>query len=151
MGGRSIEERLLNDYQRDFPLEARPFARIAGDLGIAEDDLLDLLADLQERGVVGRVGAVVRPNTVGASTLAAVSAPEGRLVEVAAALSARPEVNHCYEREHPINLWFVVTARDETEVAKVLEDIEDETRLDVVGLPLLEGYHIDLGFDLRCG
>jgi len=151
MGGRSVEERLLNDYQRDFPLEPRPFARIAGDLGIDEDALLDLVADLQQRGVVGRVGAVVRPNTVGASTLAAVSAPEGRLVEVATALSARAEVNHCYEREHPINLWFVVTARDEAEVAKVLEDLEDETGLEVIDLPLLDGYHIDLGFDLRCG
>ena len=151
MGGRSREQRLLNDYQRDFPLEPRPFARIAGDLGIAEDELLDLVADLRERGVVGRVGAVVRPNTVGASTLAAVSAPEDRLVKVAEALSARAEVNHCYEREHAINLWFVVTARDEAEVAGVLEDIGDETGLEVIDLPLLDGYHIDLGFDLRCG
>ena len=151
MGGRSREQRLLNDYQRDFPLEPRPFARIAGDLGIAEDELLDLVAELQERGVVGRVGAVVRPNTVGASTLAAVSVAQDRLVEVAAALSARAEVNHCYEREHAINLWFVVTARDEAEVAGVLEDIEDETGLEVIDLPLLDGYHIDLGFDLRCG
>ena len=151
MGGRSVEERLLNDFQRDFPLEPRPFARIAGDLGIAEEDLLDLVAGLQERGVVGRVGAVVRPNTVGASTLAAVSAPEDRLVEVAAALSARAEVNHCYEREHPINLWIVVTAADRAEVARVLAAIERETGLEVIDLPLLEGYHIDLGFDLRCG
>ncbi len=151
MGGRSREQRLLNDYQRDFPLEPRPFARIAGDLGIAEDELLDLVAELQERGVVGRVGAVVRPNTVGASTLAAVSVAQDRLVKVAEALSARAEVNHCYEREHAINLWFVVTARDEAEVARVLEDIEDETGLEVIDLPLLDGYHIDLGFDLRCG
>jgi siroheme decarboxylase len=151
MGGRSIEERLLNDYQRYFPLEPRPFARIADDLGIGEDELLDMVTDLQEQGFVGRVGAVVRPNTVGASTLAAVSAPEDRLVEVAAKLSARAEVNHCYEREHPINLWFVVTARDEGEVDRVLEDIEDETGLEVIDLPLLDGYHIDLGFDLRCG
>ena len=88
MGGRSCEQRLLNDYQRDFPLEPRPFARIAGDLGIAEDELLDLVADLQQRGVVGRVGAVVRPNTVGASTLAAVAAPEDRLVEADAGFGA---------------------------------------------------------------
>jgi DNA-binding Lrp family transcriptional regulator len=151
MGGRSCEQRLLNDYQRDFPLEPQPFARIADDLGIGEDELLDLVADLQKRGVVGRVGVVVRPNTVGASTLAAVAAPEHRLAEVAETLSARAEVNHCYEREHPINLWFVVTAHDEADVARVLGEIEVEIGLAVIDLPLLEGYHIDLGFDLRCG
>jgi DNA-binding Lrp family transcriptional regulator len=151
MDGRTVEERLLNDYQRGFPLEPRPFARIARELGTSEATILDLVRALGAAGAIGRVGVVVRPNTVGASTLAAVAAPEDRLAEVAEALGARTEVNHCYEREHAINLWFVVTARDEAEVARVLREIEVETGLAVIDLPLLDGYHIDLGFDLRCG
>ncbi|MGF1640979.1 MAG: Lrp/AsnC family transcriptional regulator [Rhodospirillales bacterium] len=151
MARSGVEERLLNDYQRSFPLEPRPFARIAAELGIGEDALLELVADLQAQGVVGRVGAVVRPNAVGASTLAAVAAPADRLAAVATALSARAEINHCYEREHAINLWFVVTAGCEADVVRVLREIEAETGLAVLDLPLLEGYHIDLGFDLRCG
>jgi siroheme decarboxylase len=145
-----VEHHFLNDYQRDFPLEPRPYARIADELGLPEEEVLARLADLQAGGTLSRIGAVVRPNTVGASTLAAMSVPAGRLEAVAALVSARPEVNHNYEREHAFNLWFVVAAADEAAVRAVLESIAAETGLPVLDLPLQTAYHIDLGFDLPC-
>ncbi len=145
-----VERRLLNDYQRDFPLEPRPYAHIADELGLREDDVLAMLADLQTGGTVSRIGAVIRPNTVGASTLAAMAVPEERLEAVAALVSARPEVIHNYEREHTLNLWFVVAAPDQAVVQATLESIAAETGLPVVNLPLQTAYHIDLGFDLSC-
>jgi len=144
------EYRLLNNYQRDFPLEPRPFACIADELGLDEAEVLDMLADLQGNGTLSRIGAVVRPNTVGVSTLAAMAVPAERLAAVAALVSARPEVNHNYEREHALNLWFVVAAADEAAVQAVLEAIENETGLPVIDLPLQMAYYIDLGFDLSC-
>ena len=140
--------RLLNGFQRDFPLETRPFARIGSELGITETSVIERLTDLQERGVVSRVGPVIRPNTVGVSTLVAMSVPEQRLEDVADLVSAHPEVNHNYEREHHLNLWFVVTAPDAKTLARVLSDIMRETGLEVVDLPLERAYHIDLGFEL---
>ena len=122
-----IEQKLLNDYQRDFPLEPRPYARIARDLGISEEQVRDHLKTLNDRGAMSRIGAVVRPNTIGASTLAAIRVPPDRLDEVAAFVSAQPEVNHNYEREHPINLWFVVAAADDIAASDVLARIETET------------------------
>ena len=145
-----VERRLLNDYQRDFPLEPRPYARIADELGLREDDVLTMLTDLQGNGTLSRIGAVVRPNTVGASTLAAMAVPAARLEAVAALVSAQPEVNHNYEREHTLNLWFVVAAADKAAVQAVLQAIENETGLPVIDLPLQTAYHIDLGFDLSC-
>ena len=145
-----LERRLLNDYQRDFPLESLPYARIAGELGIQEEEVLARLADLQADGTVSRIGAVIRPNTIGASTLAAMTVPAERLEAVAARISARPEVNHNYEREHELNLWFVVAAADTDAVRAVLDSIEAETGLPVIDLPLEAAYHIDLGFDLSC-
>lgn len=146
----AIDRRLLNDYQRGFPLEARPYARVAEDLGIGEDEVLDRLAALFARGAISRIGAVVAPHRAGASTLAAMAVPEERLEEVAALVSARPEVNHNYEREHPCNLWFVVTAADEEAVGRVLAELEAAAGLPVIDLPLVAAYHIDLGFDLSC-
>lgn len=143
-----IEQRLLNDYQRDFPLVPRPFARIAADLGADEGDVIERFAALQDAGKIVRVGAVVRPHAVGYSTLAAVAADPAELDRVAASISAFPEVNHCYEREHAINVWFVVTARDEKAVSDVLSAIERATGLAVLDLPLIEAYHIDLAFAL---
>ncbi|NIP73635.1 MAG: Lrp/AsnC family transcriptional regulator [Gammaproteobacteria bacterium] len=144
-----LEKQLLNDFQHDFPVTPRPYADIAERLGVTEDEVLAALHELRARGAVSRVGAVFRPNRVGVSTLAALAAPEERLEEVAALVSAYPEVNHNYEREHRFNLWFVVTARDEQRLREVLADIERRTRLEVLYLPMLEDYHIDLGFDLK--
>ncbi len=144
-----IQQNLLNGWQRDFPLEPRPYARMAEQLGMTEDDVIAMLGDLLERGAISRIGAVVRPGSIGASTLAAMCVPEGALEDVAAMVSAHREVNHNYEREHRLNLWFVVAACDAQALDQVICAIESETDLEVLSLPLLEAFHIDLGFDLQ--
>ncbi|MCX7168581.1 MAG: Lrp/AsnC family transcriptional regulator [Rhodocyclales bacterium] len=152
-----LEFALLNDWQRDFPVTARPFEQLGTRVmqsGIPGDGadgtvILATLKRLQARGAVSRVGAVFAPRRIGASTLAALAAPAERLEQIAAQVSARPEVNHNYQREHRYNLWFVATAADQTGLAAALAAIEGETGCAVISLPLEEEYHIDLGFDLK--
>ncbi|NQV58859.1 MAG: Lrp/AsnC family transcriptional regulator [Alphaproteobacteria bacterium] len=142
------ETDLLNRYQRDFPLQPRPYAAMAEAMAMAEDDVLTMLADLQGRGVLGRVGATVQPNSAGASTLAALAVPPARLEAVADQVSAFDEVNHNYAREHEYNLWFVLTAADDAALDRALAKIEASTGLSPIKLPLEAEYHIDLGFPL---
>ena len=146
-----IDFRLLNDWQRSFPLARRPYAELAHALDIGETEVLERLRALKTRGHVSRVGAVFRPHVLGWSTLAAVAAPAQRLEAVARGRDAHPEVNHNYEREHPYNLWFVVTAADAGQVAEVLGHIQRQTGLKPLDLPMVADYHIDLGFDLGEG
>lgn len=143
-----IDEKLLDGFQRDFPLVPRPYASLAAELGISENEVLERLSRLLDQGVVSRVGAVVRPHAVGASTLAAMEVPASRLDEVAELVSACPQVNHNYQRDHRLNLWFVVAAADADQVQAVLDDISARTGLAVLDLPMLEDFHIDLGFRL---
>ena len=79
-----LDTRLLDEFQRDLPLVPRPFAAMADALGTTEDDVLERLERLQDCGRISRVGATCRPNTAGASTLAALAIPEARIDEVAA-------------------------------------------------------------------
>lgn len=154
-----LEYTLLNDWQRDFPVVARPFAEIARRVmrsgihsdGAEETAVLDTLGRLQRRGAISRVGAVFAPRRIGASTLAALAAPPGQIEEIAARVSARPEVNHNYQREHRYNLWFVATAADQIALDAVLAGIEGDTGCPVIALPLENEFHIDLGFDLSSG
>jgi len=143
-----LELHLLNDFQRDFPLVPAPFEDIAGCLGRSEAEVLKALQHLQGCGKVSRVGAVFRPHSIGSSTLAALAVPAEELDDVALLISNYPEVNHNYEREHHYNLWFVVTAASEARVLAVLDEIARRTGHQPLHLPMLEDFHIDLGFNL---
>ena len=144
-----LEFALLNDWQRDFPIAAQPFDELAARVGADGTVILATLRRLQARGAISRLGAVFAPRRIGASTLAALAAPAERLEQIAEQVSARPEVNHNYQRDHHYNLWFVATAADQPALAAALAAIEGETGCAVISLPLEQEYHIDLGFDLR--
>jgi DNA-binding Lrp family transcriptional regulator len=144
-----LDRRLLNDFQQDFPLSPTPYADMARDLGVTEAEVLARLEALKSAGAVSRVGAVVRPNTVGVSTLAAMAVPPEQLESVAALVNGYTEVNHNYEREHRLNLWFVATAPDAVRLSAVLDEIAGRTGYEVLSFPLVEDYHIDLGFEMR--
>lgn len=143
------DKRLLDEFQRDFPLVARPYAEIGNRLGMSEDDVIQAYGNLTDQKFISRIGAVIAPNKVGASTLAAMRVPEDRLEDVADFVSSFEEINHNYEREHAINLWFVVAADNVMRLAAVLSQIEEKTKLAVMSLPIIEDYHLDLGFKLE--
>ena len=145
----ALDRRLLDDFQSGIPLAPRPFALMAEQLGVAEAEVIARLQCLTEAGAVSRVGPVFRPRQVGASTLAAMAVPPERLAEVATLVNGFPEVNHNYEREHDFNLWFVLTAPDQTRLERVLDEIGRRAGLPVLDLPMLAEYHIDLGFPLQ--
>ena len=141
--------RLLNEWQRGFPLEARPFARIAEAVGEDEASVIAAYRRLEAQGLVSRVGAVFAPRRLGASALAALAAPPDRLEAVAERVSREAAINHNYQREHRYNLWFVVTAASQAHLGEIIGGIERDTGCAVIVLPLEEEFHIDLGFDLN--
>ena len=145
----TFEFRLLNEFQRDFPLCPAPFAELAARLGVGERTVIGGLEKLRREGKISRVGAVFAPKRIGASTLAAMAVPSDQLEAVASAVNRFPEVNHNYEREHRYNLWFVVTAGSEGRLQATLGAIEKAAGYPLLALSLLEEFHIDLGFPLQ--
>ena len=143
--------RLMDEFQRDLPLVPRPYAAMGEALGLTEAEVLLRLARLQSLGAVARVGATVRPNTAGASTLAAMAVPEDRIDAVAQLVNAEAGVNHSYLREDVWNLWFVATAPDVPALEASLARIETGAGLRVLDLRLVQPYAIDLGFRLDGG
>lgn len=146
----SLDRTLLDSFQHDFPLSPAPYAELAQQLGVTEQAVIEALCRLTALGAVSRVGAVFAPRCIGASTLAAMAVPDGISIEaVARIVSAHVAVNHNYERLHDYNLWFVVTAPNEEQLEATLKLIEHETGIEVISLPMLADFHIDLGFDLQ--
>ena len=144
-----IARGLLDGFQRDLPLVPRPYAAMAERLGTTEETVIDILRELAASGALSRVGAILPPHRFGASTLAAMAVPPERLDAVAALVNGFDEVNHNYEREHRLNLWFVVAAPTPARVDAILDEIRRRSGLPVIDLPLLEPFRIDLGFPLQ--
>jgi DNA-binding Lrp family transcriptional regulator len=142
----STSRKLIDMYQRGLPVCERPYEQMARELGTSEDDVISRLQTLQENQVISRVGPVFEHSRAGASLLAAVAAPDEQIDLVAATINRAPGVNHNYAREHTYNLWFVMTAPDEDTLENRLDELEHQLQLPILRLPMVEGYHIDLGF-----
>ncbi|MGM0446886.1 MAG: Lrp/AsnC family transcriptional regulator [Methanobacteriota archaeon] len=148
----AVDAALIDEYQSGFPVESRPFERVAREISaetgvdVDADELLDRVRDLRERGVFRRFGAVLNPPVIGSSTLAAVRAPDDRFDEVAEVINGYRQVNHNYRRDHEWNQWFVVTAGSREKRDEILAEIEERTGCEVLALPMLTDYYIDLEF-----
>ncbi|WP_246984191.1 siroheme decarboxylase subunit beta [Halorientalis marina] len=147
------ERAVVNAFQGGFPVVERPFEPAAAalqDRGIDldADDLLGLVRDLDERGVLTRFGPLINAEEIGgAATLVAMHAPEDRFDEVAEQVNAHDEVAHNYEREHPhLNMWFVVSVADADRVDEVLAEIEAETGQETYNLPKQQEFRVEAKF-----
>lgn len=140
---------LLNDFQHDFPLVARPYEALAAQLGLTEDDVLQTLGRCRSAGQISRIGAVWGRGAGGAAALCALAVPPDRMEEVAELVSRDPAVNHNYEREHAWNLWYVLTGTDRDGVRATADRLAREADTPALFLPMVRAYRVDLGFDLR--
>ncbi|EMA52951.1 siroheme decarboxylase subunit beta [Halococcus thailandensis] len=147
----AVDGRLIDDYQSGFPVEERPFRAIGAELDIDEDEALARVESLREQGIFRRFGAVLNPPVIGSSTLAAVQAPEDRFDEIAEIVNEHRQVNHNYRRDHPWNMWFVVTAGSRETRDAILADIEERTGCSVLNLPMLTDFYINLEFPVVNG
>mgnify|MGYP005848685555 CR=1 FL=1 len=146
----ATDRRIINALQGGFPLSERPFADAAAPLGLTEAELLERLAGLRERGAISRFGPMYNAERLGgAVTLAAMAVPEERFKSVAGQVNAYPEVAHNYQRDHPLNMWFVVAVDDPARLPEVLADIERDTGLTVYDLPKEEEYFLELKLEAR--
>ncbi|WP_299623277.1 AsnC family transcriptional regulator [Pelagibius sp.] len=139
---------LLDGWQHGFPLVSQPFAEIGRRLDLSEAQVLERLRRLSGAGAISRIGATCRPNTAGASTLAAVAVPDFQIDAVAAVIGAEPGVNHSYLRENDWNLWFVATGPDRSHVDATLARLREQTGLEILDLPLVHAFNVNLGFAL---
>lgn len=144
-----LQQDIINQYQKGFPLCSRPYKALAEQLNSTEDIVLSEIQVLDENGLLSRIGAVFNHKKAGASTLAAIAVPESELDSVAEIVNQFEQVNHNYGREHRYNLWFVATANNDKALTEVLEEIEKLTNYPVLILPMEESYHIDLAFNIN--
>lgn len=141
---------LLNHAQGGFPVVSRPFAALGEAVGMSEEEVLFRLRRLVKSGALSRFGPILNARQLGGErTLAALHVPPERFEEVASVVNRQPAVSHNYERDHHLNMWFVVSSDDEAEVERTLQAIERETGLRPLNLPALEEYFVEINFQFE--
>jgi DNA-binding Lrp family transcriptional regulator len=145
-----LDRLLVNRLQAGIPVTERPFASIAGELGVPEAEVCGRLQRLLDEGVLSRFGPMIDAAALGGSfTLAAMSVPPHDFERVAALVNARTEVAHNYRREHAYNMWFVVATERAESIRAVLAEIEREAGYRVLDLPKRREYFVGLRLEAR--
>jgi glutamate-1-semialdehyde 2,1-aminomutase len=150
----AVDRRLLDLLQRDFPLNARPFAAIAEKLNLTEEEVLARVRRLKAPGqarLIRQISAIFDTTALGYnSTLVAMRVPQGEVDRAAVAISSYPGVSHNYRRDHPWNLWFTLAVPPGEHVEAAVEALVDGAggypyRL----FPALRVFKIGVHFDME--
>jgi DNA-binding Lrp family transcriptional regulator len=145
-----VDRRIIDQWQGGFPICERPYAAVADQLGIAEDDLLQRLERLLADKVLTRFGPMLQIERMGgAFVLAALAVPEERYEAVAALVNALPQVAHNYRREHLLNMWFVLATETPAGIAEAIARIERDTGLPVHAFPKEREYFVEMKLAVR--
>jgi DNA-binding Lrp family transcriptional regulator len=145
----NLDRAIINSLQGGFPLCERPYAEAAAQLGTTEDELLRRLDALLADGTLSRFGPMYHAERLGgALTLAAMQVPRERFEEVAAIVNALPEVAHNYERDHALNMWFVLATETPARIGEVIAAIERATGLRVYNFPKQEEFFVGLRLEV---
>ncbi len=134
---------LINRLQDGLPLTHDPFAPVAREAGISETEVVDHITQLREIGAITRFGPFLDAEAMGgAFCLCAMAVPQDRFDEVVTLVNAHPEVAHNYERQHKLNMWFVLACERPEQIAEAAMRIEGETGLKVLRFPKLKEFFI---------
>ena len=144
--------RLIEHLHGGFPLDDRPFATVAAQLGCSEDWVIERLRALLSHGDLTRFGPLFQIERAGGQfVLAAMAVPEERFDAVAALLNGLPEVAHNYRRTHALNMWFVLGTATPQGVTDAIARIEAATGLPVRAFPKEREFFVELRLPLLTG
>ena len=144
-----FDRAIVNALQDGLPVCERPFAPIARALETDEQCIVARIARLLDDGVLTRFGPMYNAERLGgALSLCALSAPPDKFDEIAAQVNAHAEVAHNYEREHALNMWFVLATEEPDRIAQVTSEIESETGCKVFQFPKQQEFFVGLKLEV---
>jgi siroheme decarboxylase len=124
------DRELIAAIQQGLPLASHPYALIGVQLGLSEAEVIARLAELQDAGLIKRMGVVVRHRALGyrANAMVVWDVPDNELERVGRLLAAETCVTLCYQRprrlpDWPYNLFCMIHGRERDIVLRRLAQI----------------------------
>lgn len=143
-----IDRGILNRIQSEFPITARPYAVLGEQLGLTEDQVLERVQALRDRGIIRRIGGNFSSNSLGySSTLCAARVPEDKIDDFVRCVNEYQGVTHNYRRNHDLNVWFTFIAPSMEEIEQSLREISEATGVaEIHNMPAERTFKIKVDF-----
>lgn len=145
------EKNILDIIQKYFPLEERPYRKIAGSLGIDEAELIKKIKDLWRKGYIKYTGAVINTSALNyESALVAFRISSKKIPAAAKIINSHPGVSHNYLRDSKeYNIWFTIAAPKGTNLRKSIDQLAIESCAEsILFLPSIKTYKVRMVLDL---
>ena len=108
-----LDKRLLNLMQGRFPLHPRPYAAVAREAEITEEEALARVARLVDERIIREITPIYDTRALGyASMLVAAKVDPEHPHRPAQIINSHPGVSHNYLRNHEFNLWFTIAVEE---------------------------------------
>ena len=140
-----LDRRIINQLQGCFPVSERPYRDAARKLDSSESELITRIRCMLDDGLLTRFGPLFHAERMGgALSLCALKVPADRFDEVTEKVNSFPEVAHNYQREHKMNMWFVLATETPEQLDETIQRIEECTGLEVYNFPRQAEYYVGL-------
>ena len=150
-----LDKKLLNLLQGKFPLEPRPFLRVAELAEVSEDEVLARTQRLIDERIIRQVTPIFDTRVLGYSSMlvAAKVDPENPW-RAAKVINEHPGVTHNYLRNHEFNIWFTIATEPGSRLGLdgTLEVLGQEAGAESIRqLPTLRLFKIRMDLEMEQG
>jgi len=150
-----LDKRLLNLMQGRFPLEPRPYAAVAREATISEDEALVRVQALVDDRIIRQVTPIYDTRALGyASMLVAAKVDPEHPWRAAKIVNEHPGVSHNYLRNHDFNMWFTIAVEEDSKLGLqgTLDVLQDLTGAESIRqLPTLKLFKIRMDLEMEAG
>jgi DNA-binding Lrp family transcriptional regulator len=150
-----LDRRLLNLMQGRFRLVPRPYAEVATEAGVPEEEVLTRVKRLVDERIIREITPIYDTRALGYSSMLVAAKVDPEYPHRAAeAVNAHPGVSHNYLRDHDFNLWFTIATEPDSKLGLEgsLEVLQRETGAESVRmLPTLQLFKIRMDLEMEGG
>jgi len=112
-----VDRRVLNLMQGSFPLAPRPYAAVAAEAQLGEDELLARVQRLLDERIIRQVTPIYDTRALGyGSMLVAAKVDPEHPWRAAKIVNSHPGVSHNYLRNHDFNMWFTLAVESDSKL-----------------------------------
>jgi DNA-binding Lrp family transcriptional regulator len=147
------DKQLLNLMQGRFPLDPRPFARVAELAELPEAEVLERVRFLLDKRIIREITPIFDTRAFGyASMLVAAKVDPEHPHRAAQFINTHPGVTHNYLRDHDFNLWFTIAVEPQSKLGLdgTLDVMAERTGAESIRqLPTLKLFKIRMDLEME--